>query len=169
MLSFKAPRRTVLLALGLAGVLALSGCSSLTPVYGDRSTLMGQALRQAKPSSVAEQVIYQTLAVSFPISTKPADPELRISASAGERGLSLTDVARATSPSEMVVTANVELLDADGKVLHSFWRTASASFETDWQGFSSAEAKRDATDRAAKAVAELIRLSLFSALSGSRT
>ena len=166
MLWFKAQRRIVMLGAAVAAAAMLSACSGLTPVFGTANK-GPQALRQSVPASVAEQVIYQSLAVSFPVSRSDADPELRVTTSTAERTLTMSNVSRPTVQREMVVTAIVQLADSTGKVTQSFSRSAAASFETDSQSFASDEARREATERAARALAETIRLSLLAVLSGN--
>ena len=58
--------RSALIALGLSGALALSACSGLTPVYGERTLATErQAFRYAEPTNRLEQVIYQELVLRF--------------------------------------------------------------------------------------------------------
>ena len=63
-----------------------------------------------------------------------------------------------------MVNALIELIDADGKVAFTATRSASAIFTADSQALAEAEAERDARERAARELAETVRLTLLGAL-----
>ena len=77
----------------------------------------------------------------------------------------LADKARAVlSPDEMVVTAAITLVGADGKVLFSGSRSQSADYTTGPQVIANNQAATDAQARAAHLLADTIRLSVLGAL-----
>lgn len=157
--------RSGMLALALAGPLALAGCSSFRPVYGEAGVVQGQlAFNYAKPSSRLEQIIVQDLALRLgKQSTSPDAPELRISAAAGARALTRTAVTKPATQYEMAVTATYSVI-SDGKVLLQGTRKATASYSTVGQVLADEAAAKDAQERAAHEVAETIRLSILAQL-----
>jgi hypothetical protein len=67
----------------------------------------------------------------------------------------------------MVVTAQIELIGTDGLVILSTSRSAAALYTTDSQGLAASEAEREAVERAARELAETVRLTLLGALAQS--
>ena len=64
----------------------------------------------------------------------------------------------------MTVTADIVLKAADGTVLFSGTRNASADYTTNAQALANQAAETEAAERAAKALADTIRLTLLAAL-----
>ena len=157
--------RSALVALALLGGTALAGCSGLQPVYGEQGIGMERdAFRYAAPNGRLDQIIYQELALRLGRSTSPAAPTVRITATSAARDLTRTSVSRPSEPLEMTVSALVEIIAADGSVAWSATRSASALYTTDSQALAATEAAREASERAARALADTIRLSLIGAL-----
>jgi hypothetical protein len=154
--------RAILVALALTTTTTLAACSSFTPVYG--IGVERHAVRYDKPASRLEQIIYQELALRLGRSSDPSAPLVRVTTSSALRDLTKTDVRRPSGQREAVVTARVELIDADGRVAFTATRSASALFTADSQALAETEAERDARERAAKALAETVRLTLLGAL-----
>jgi hypothetical protein len=168
MWSSKLLLRNAFVALTLVGATALAGCTGLTPVYGERGIgTERHPLNYAKPNSRAEQIIYQELALRFGRANDASSPTVRIATSSYGRDLTRSNVVRPTDQKEMVVTAQIELVGADGSVILSANRSAAALYTTDSQALAASEAEREATDRAARALAETVRLTLLSALAQS--
>ncbi len=123
-----------------------------------------QAFNYAKPQNRLDQIIYQELRLRLGRSNDPAAPTVRVTTSSALRDLTLTQVRAPSEPWEAVVTATLEVIDAGGKVLYSAQRSQTAQYMSNSQALSEAEAEREATERAAKALAETIRLTLIGAL-----
>jgi hypothetical protein len=64
----------------------------------------------------------------------------------------------------MIVSATVTVTGADGEVLGSATRTATADYTTSPQAFANQEAPEQAARRAAKLVADTLRLEIYAAL-----
>jgi len=143
--------------------LALAGCSSLQPVYGDNGIGAERlALSYAKPTTRLEQIIYQDLALS--LGKANSGPLLTIVTSTSNRRLTRSDVSRPSAQREAVVSADIEVKAADGTVLFAGERSAAASYSVDGQGLADTEALRNAEEQAARALAETIRLTLIGVL-----
>ena len=165
MWSSKPLLRIAFVALTLLGATALAGCTGLTPVYSERGIgAERHALNYSKPNSRHEQIIYQELKLRLGGTAQASDPTVRISTSAINRDLTESTIRRPSEPEEAVVTAKVEVVNADGKIIYTATRSANAAYMIDNQALSQAEAERDAEERAAKALAETIRLTLIGAL-----
>jgi hypothetical protein len=155
-----------MLALVLAGATSLAACSSFTPVYGERGIgVERHAFRYDKPASRLDQIIYQELVLKLGRSADPSVPLVRITSTSSVRGLTKTDVKNPAAQKEAVVTAKIELVDADGSVAFTATRSAAASFTADrYQALAETEAEREAGERAARELAETVRLTLLGAL-----
>ncbi len=157
--------RNAFVALSLLGATALAGCTGLTPVYGERGIgTERHPLNYAKPNSRAEQVIYQELALRFGKAADPASPTVRITTSNATRKLTRSNVTRPSEQREATVTARIELVAADGSIILSTSRSAAALYTTDSQALAASEAEREAIERAARELAETVRLTLLGAL-----
>ncbi len=153
--------------LALALLPALGACSGLTPVYGTgQFTTDRVELAMSPPTNRVEQIIYQDLALHFTRVSRPGVPKLTVTASAGARQLTDTQnvVTTAQRPDEMVVTAGITLVGADGKVLLSGNRSQSADYNSGPQVVANNQAATDAQARAAHLLADTIRLSVLGAL-----
>ncbi len=156
--------RSIGLVVALGAPLALSACSGFTPVYGDHGvTAQRVALIYDKPNSRIEQIIYNDLALKLGKADGPA-PKLSISASAGAVALTSQVVTAPVQPYKMVATAYITLTDVNGKVLFSGSRSASADYTGNSQVLNNQQAADDASNRAAKLLADTIRLTVLGAL-----
>jgi LPS-assembly lipoprotein len=164
--SARATFRAVALALALTATTALAACSGLTPVYGERGIgVERHAFRYDKPASRLDQIIYQELVLKLGRATDPSVPLVRITTTSSVRGLTKTNVANPAAQKEAVVTARIELVDADGNIAYTATRSAAASFTTDrYQALAETEAEKEARERAARELAETVRLTLLGAL-----
>ncbi len=162
----KGASRAALLALALTATTALAACSSFTPVYGERGIgIERHAFRYDKPASRLDQIIYQELVLKLGRTTDPLVPLVRVTTSSSVRGLTKSDVNNPAAQKEAVVTAKIELIDADGNVAFSATRSTAASFTADrYQALAETEAEKEARERAARALAETVRLTLLGAL-----
>lgn len=155
--------RAGLLGMVLLAPLAVAGCSSLKPVYGDNGIGAERvALSYAKPTTRLEQIIYQDLALS--LGKAAGAPLLTVMTTTSNRKLTRSDVTRPSAQRETVVSAEIELKGTDGTVLFAGERSAAASYSVDGQGLADTEALRNAEEQAARALAETIRLTLIGVL-----
>jgi LPS-assembly lipoprotein len=129
--------------------LALSGCTGLRPVYGDAGlTAQRVDVQYAKPNSRLEQVIYQELALKLGKSSGSV-PTVSVAVSQGSRDLTNNIVTRPHDQREMIVTAQITVTSPDGEVLFSGARSQAAE---------------DAALRAARLLADTVRLQVLAAL-----
>lgn len=161
----RAVLRAALLCLVLATTTALTACSSFTPVYGERGIgTERMVFRYDKPATRLDQIIYQELVLRLGRSSDPSVPLVRVTTSSHVRDLTHTNVSRPSDQREAVVSAVIELIDADGNVAFTAKRSASALYAADSQALAETEAEREAKERAARELAEAVRLTLLSAL-----
>ena len=164
MSSFSRAFRIAALVAGLALPLPLAACSGLTPVYGPSG--VGQervAVSYGKPTNRTERIIYEDLALKLGKAAVAA-PKVTVSASARSRALTSGTLSVPSTPMQMTVTANITVTDASGKKVFSGTRSQTADYTTDPQAFASQQAASDAADRAAKLLADTIRLEVLGAL-----
>lgn len=167
-MSSSSPLRAILIAGLLAGLAtALGGCS-FSPVYS--GALASQPLLElayAKPTTRLEQVIYQELALRFGSSTAPTAPLATVTASVAGATIGLSATANPNKLSRVTVTATLTLAARNGSAdePRHFIRAASAEYTTSGQVLADNAAATDATERAAKAAAESLRLAVLAALS----
>lgn len=162
MSSFSRACRTALIAIAL--VVPLAACSGLRPVYQyGEADAERMAVQFGSPANRYEQIIYNELKLRF---LKGGDdaPMVTVSASAGGRGLTNNTTAPPTVQNEMIVSATVTIVNADGEVLGSATRTATADYTTSPQAFANQEAPEHAARQAAKLVADSLRLEIYAAL-----
>ncbi|MEP7240918.1 MAG: LPS assembly lipoprotein LptE [Devosia sp.] len=159
----EARRSLLVLTLVLAPV--LSACAGFTPVYGPSGIASREVpLAYAAPANRLEQIIYQDLALRLGKASGPA-PTLDVDVTQASRDLTANDtLTLPATQQQMVVTAKIRLTDLNGKTLFSGSRSASADYTANSQGFASREAADDAARRAAKSLADTIRLTILGAL-----
>jgi LPS-assembly lipoprotein len=162
----KAVLRNSMLALALAGATALSACSGFTPVYGERGIgVEKHAFRYDKPTSRLDQIIYQELVLKLGRTSDSTVPMVRVTTTSSVRGLTKTNVSNPAAQNEAMVTAKIELVDADGTIAFTATRSASALYTADRaQALAETEAEKEAKERAARELAETVRLTLLGAL-----
>jgi hypothetical protein len=163
MSSFSRLFRIAAVALALGVVPVLAGCSGLKPVYGDVRIGGQQAveLRYESPQNRLEQIIYQDLALRLGKSSGNV-PMVRVTAS--QSSVSLAAKAAGMEPQQMRVTASVVVTAPDGQVLLSRSRTQTADYTTGPQSLSNRQAAADAAERAARLLADTLRLEILAAL-----
>jgi hypothetical protein len=162
MSSFSRACRTALIALAL--VVPLAACTGLRPVYQyGEADAERMAVQFGSPANRYEQIIYNELKLRF---LKGGDdaPMVTVSASAGGRGLTNNTISSPVSQNEMIVSASVTVTSADGEVLGSATRVATADYTTSPQAFANQEAPDEAARRAARLVADSLRLEIYAAL-----
>lgn len=158
-------------AAAMSLTLALSGCTGLTPVYGEHGLGAERiALSYGDPASRLDQIVYQELSLRFGADAGPGAPHVQVSTSAGLGIItrSQREIA-AIATQEVTVTATAVITDPNGKVAPIvLTRRASAQFTTNNQTLANSSAATEASERAAKAAAESLRLAILGALAGTR-
>lgn len=164
--SKRAARNTLVSLVLLAPMLAVAGCTGLTPVYSDAAMAQKTfAFNFAKPNSRLDQVAYQELASRFP-NAAPDAPTLAVSISAGGRQLTRSATDNPVTNSEAGAYGTLTITDAQGKQLFVASRNASSSYQTNGQVFADTEAYKAATEQATRAVAESLRLAVLAGYKG---
>lgn len=155
---------TMLLAAG-----ALMGACSFQPVYS--GTLASQPtldLAYAKPTTRLEQIIYQDLALRLGSSAAATASLASVSVATGSGGNSVRSVSDgATDFAQTAVTATLTITPRGpaAGTPQTITRTATAQYTTTGQVLADNAAATDASERAAKAVAESLRLGVLAAFS----
>jgi hypothetical protein len=159
--------RAAFVAIALSATAALSGCTGLRPVYGQPAAgVEDTVFFYGKPFSRLDQVIYNDLRLRLgPHSTDPDAVRVAIFTTSTSRDLTRSVVARPSDQYEMTVTSNVTVTGPDGEGLFKGERSASADFQNTGQVLADNSAGVDAAERAAKALAESLRLTILSVLS----
>ncbi len=166
MLSSKPALRFTLFA-ALAVFTTTLGACTLTPVYSGRMAEHPSLdLAFAKPTSRIEQIINQDLALRLGVSELETAPLAKVTASAAVTGMALTQTANPNKPNEVTVTATLTITqrDASSTPAVTLTRIATANFTTSGQISADQAAQTEATERAAHAVAESLRLAVLAAL-----
>ena len=159
-------RNGVVGVLLLGGTLGLAGCS-FTPVYSDGGVGAGlreNAFAYAKPTTRLEQIIYQELILRFGKAQGIDAPTVHVKTGASSRDLTRSFVVRPSDQKEATVSAAISIVAADGSVVYTGTRSAAALYSVNGQVFADTEAEKEAYERAARELAETIRLTLLGAL-----
>jgi LPS-assembly lipoprotein len=164
MSSSRLNRAVWVMAAALAVAFPLAGCTTLKPLYGDEGlTTERITLTYAAPANRLEQVIYQELALRLGKSTGDA-PEVAVTATSSSKALTAGNLSSPNRQRQMTVSATITLTATDGSVLFSGKRSAAADYTTNASALANQQAETEAAERAAKALAETIRLTLLAAL-----
>jgi LPS-assembly lipoprotein len=150
-------------ALLLVASLALAGCSGLAPVYGERGLTQRLPLTYSKPVNRLDQIVIQDLALRLGRSSAPGATLVTITSTDSGRALTRTGVATPRKEREVTVRVSYTLV-AGGRVLGAGTRTATAGYATVGQVLADEAAYDDAAERAARAAAETVRLSILADL-----
>ena len=148
-------------------VLPLAGCSTVRPLYGTEASaaVTSQRFAYADPGNTTDQALYTELRLRLGPQSDSADAlRVAVSTSSGARAITRTNVSKPTTTYEMTVSATVTVIDAAGKVVFSGVRKSSALYETTGQALADVAAANEAADRAARAVADPVRLAILGAL-----
>jgi len=158
----------------VAGLVAASGCT-VQPLYsaapmvtssvtgsigGDLSTI---AIKPA--TNRVEQEVRNHLIFLFDGGKgEPADPRysLTVYVSAGSEPTANIQINRENEPTAAILTAaaSYRLTDASGTVLSTGSRQFASSYDVPRQEFAALRARRDAENRAARELAELLRMAV---------
>lgn len=155
----------LVLPLAFASV-ALAACS-FQPVYSGRLAENPQLeLAYAEPDTRLQQIIYQDLAFRLGKSTSPTAPLVSVAVVAVDTEPYLSDTANPNKPREATVTATLTITPRDGvdSTPITITRTARAQHTRAGQVIADEAAVIEAQERAARAVAESLRLAVLAAL-----
>lgn len=159
--------RAVMLAAMLAAGTMLGGCS-FSPVYsGALASQPSLSLAYAKPNSRLEQVVYQELALRLGSTDSQTAPLVAVSLTPVISDLVLSRTDNPNKPMEVAVTAVLTITprDAAGGPPQTYTRRATANYNRNSQVLAERSAQEEALERAAKAVAESLRLAVLAGLS----
>jgi LPS-assembly lipoprotein len=174
-------RRLSLAAASLlsAGLVAISACT-VQPLYSDGAvanpsvtgSIGGELSAIAvKPAvnRVGQEVRNDLLFLFYGGKAEPAAPRytLTISVSAYSEASANIQVNTVNEPTAAIETvrASYKLVDTTGKVVANGDRQFSASYDVPRQEFAAVRAQRDAENRAARELAELLRMAIAQDLS----
>jgi LPS-assembly lipoprotein len=155
--------KAALAALLLAASLALAGCSGLTPVYGERGLTQRLPLAYTQPVTRLDQIVIQDLALRLGRSSSPDAALVTITSTDTGRSLTKTDVSTPRAEREVTVQVSYTLV-AGARILGAGTRSATAGYATVGQVHADEAAYDDAAERAARAAAETVRLSILADL-----
>lgn len=160
---FKVFRRLALGGFVACSFMALGACS-FSPVYSGALAEQGAlALSYAKPNSRLEQIVYQELALRLgtsPSSTAPLAAVV-LSTVAGDMAMSRTDNPAKAMEVTISATLTITARDGSGTPARSFTRVATANYTRNDQVLADRSALEEASERAARAVAESLRLAVL--------
>lgn len=166
-MSLSRPLRAALFAAALSAVAVLGACS-FQPVYSGRlAETAHMPLAYAPPNSRLEQIIYQELAFRLGKSEQPTAPLVAVNVAASAKTPYLSVTVNPNKPYEATVTATLTITPRDGigSKPVTLTRTAAAQYTASGQVLADAAAETEAQERAAKSVAESLRLAVLAALS----
>ncbi|WEJ33447.1 LPS assembly lipoprotein LptE [Devosia sp. SD17-2] len=160
------PSRIALIALSLSGGVALSACS-FQPVHSGRLAEAAQMqLAYAAPNTRLEQIVYQELSFRLGTSARPDAPLVSISVRPETAVAFRSQTANPHKLHEARVTGDLVITyrDNSGRAPVRVTRTATAQFNRSGQVLAEQAAELEAQERAAKALAESLRLAIYAAL-----
>jgi len=155
------------LIIPLALSTAALGACSFQPVYSGRLAENPQLqLAYAEPTTRLEQIVYQELSFRLGKTTSPTAPLVTVSVSASTGTPYLSATANPNKPYETTVSATVTITPRDGLADKpiTISRSAKAQSTQAGQVLANEAATIEAQERAAKAVAESLRLGILAAL-----
>ena len=155
-----------MVAVAIVAVTSLGACSSFKPVYGDGGVTVAEngKFRFSPPQSRLDQIIYQNMLLTLGQSRSSTAPLVEITTSVANTDLTRSASIRPNDQRQAVVTATIKITSASGSVVFNTTRSASAAYTVDSQGLANAEAQIDAEERAARELAETVRLTLLSSM-----
>jgi len=159
MSSFSLLFRAGFVALSIA---ALAGCT-MTPAYNDNVAAQKMALNFDAPTNPQEQIVYQDLTTRFGQSSAPGAPEVNITVTTASRALAQSSTADPAASQLMTATGVVRITQNGNKILTTT-RQATATYSTNSQVLGDNSAATNASDQAAHALAQILELTIISAL-----
>lgn len=170
-------RRAGVALLAALGLLAMAGCT-VKPLYGDVSSSIGPAAFGQAPSAVAsigirpattrhEQELRNHLLFAFNGgAAEPAQPRYELALGLSRRPVAAARVQGGATDNEptagaLMLSSRYTLTDTvTGTVVGRGNRSATATFDRPRQDYASLRALRNAEDRAARELAEAIRVAV---------
>lgn len=164
-------------ALSVLGMLAISGCT-VQPLYGDISSSIAPTAYGQAPSAVAsigvKPVTYRAAQelrnhVIFSLNggaAEPAQPRYMLELGVQSRPVAAARIqggARENEPTAgaLMLSASYSLTDTTtGRIVARGSRSTTATFDRPRQDFASLRALRNAEDRAARELAESLRIAI---------
>jgi LPS-assembly lipoprotein len=151
----------------------LAGCT-VQPLYGSGAGPSASGQSAALPAigvdpvntRQAQQVRNHLVFLFNGGAAEPANPAFRVKLSVSQRTVASATVQRTTlaerepTAGRVIMNATYELIDGEGAVAARGTRQAIASFDQPVQQFAAERAERDAEDRAARELAEILRLAI---------
>ncbi len=157
-------KRRQVLTLGAAGLLAmaLAGCTSFAPVYGDASGagLANARFNFAAPTNRLEQVILNRLAVAFPNPAGPNDPTLRVSAKSSARDAALSRAFAVGTPVNVRVEATITIVQGE-QTLFSATRFVDSAYQSGSLTGVDLSSAAGTDEQAAESAAEALRAAVM--------
>lgn len=156
-----------LLAAMLASGTILSGCS-FSPVYsGALASQPSLSLAYAKPNSRLEQIVYQELSLRLGRTDSATAPLVAAILTPVVSDLVMSKTANPNKPMEVAISATLTITPRDGSTgpVQTYTRRATAQYTRNDQVLAARSAQEEALERAAKAVAESLRLAVLAGLS----
>lgn len=170
------PMKPVLAVLAVVGLAAVAGCT-VKPLYATDTTPIGSTMATG---SVAGEL---SMVAVKPVSTRvgqevrnhliflfgggkgePVAPRysLSVSVSSGSEATANIQVNKENEPTAAILTAyaTYRLVDQGGTLIGKGTRQYAASYDVPRQEFAALRAARDAENRAARELAELVRLAV---------
>lgn len=151
------------IVLTLGTPIVLSACT-LTPVYsGAMAESPSMNLAFAKPRTRLEQIIYQDLSFRLGSTDSATAPLVTVSVSSSAGDMTLSATSNPSKPVEVFATATMTITPRDGSdsKVQTITRKASATYTRNSQVLADKSAEIEAAERAAKAVAESLRLAVL--------
>lgn len=142
--------------------LALSGCTSFAPVYGDMSgsSISAARFNFAPPTSRLEQVILNRLDIAFPGPANPGDPVLTVTAASTSLPGSLSRSGSIANPVGVRVEATVTITQ-DDRVLFTTTRFTDTTYQSDKLTPTDLFSAGGALETAARSTAESLRAAML--------
>lgn len=157
-------QRKFFLSMLVAGALglALGGCSSFAPVYGDASAggLANARFNFAPPGNRLEQIILNRLAIAFPGQAGPDDPVLRVAAGGSSKPSSLSNALDVARPVATGVEATVSISQGE-TVVFSATRFTNTAYQSGKLTPTDALSATGAQETAARSTAESLRAAIL--------
>jgi hypothetical protein len=159
--------RSAAATLTLLGGSLLAGCS-FAPVYsGALAASPSLNLAYGKPNSRLEQIVYQELSLRLGETQNQAAPLLTVSVASNASDMARSQRLDPREPEQVTVTATATITRRDGSKTApvTLTRFAVANYTRSGQVLADNAALNEAAERAAKSVAESLRLAILADLS----
>lgn len=162
-------------AIGLFAALSVPSACTVRPLYSSAPATAGGTATMAqefasiavKPVTTreAQQVRNHLMFLFYGGAAAPANPAYSLALTVSAKvdvaaSIQLTTQDEEPTAATVTMIARYDLLGADGTSVASGRRQISSSYDVPGQEFAALRARRDAEDRAARELAELVRLAV---------